>query len=54
MNIDVTETKEAGQGSYKCSVCGYVFPGSREEFEQLPDDYICPTCGVDKSMFELL
>ncbi len=46
---------------YVCSVCGYVYdedagddingvaPGTK--FEDLPDDYTCPMCGVDKSMF---
>ncbi|GBU28153.1 flavin reductase [Treponema sp. R8-4-B8] len=37
--------------SYKCSVCGYEYKGSKEEFEKLPDDYKCPMCGVDKKMF---
>jgi len=23
---------------YKCSVCGYIYPNSKEEFELLPDD----------------
>jgi len=36
---------------YKCSVCGYEYPGSKEEFEQLPDDYQCPDCGVAKDQF---
>jgi len=38
---------------YVCSVCGYEYPGSKEEFEQLPDDYTCPVCGVPKSQFKL-
>ena len=43
-----------GTGSvYKCSVCGYEFEGTKEEFENLPDDYECPACGVGKSSFEL-
>ncbi|HBN86296.1 MAG TPA: rubredoxin [Clostridiales bacterium] len=47
---------------YVCTVCGYVYdpkigdpdqdiePGTA--FEDLPDDWVCPECGVDKSMFE--
>ncbi len=47
---------------YVCEVCGYVYdeelglpdeniaPGTK--FEDLPDDFICPECGVDKSMFK--
>ncbi|MDR1482667.1 MAG: rubredoxin [Synergistaceae bacterium] len=45
-----------------CSVCGYsynpaegdpdsgVAPGTA--FEAVPDDWVCPTCGVGKDMFE--
>lgn len=48
---------------YVCTVCGYVYdpekgdtdsgiaPGVR--FEDIPDSWACPICGVDKSMFEL-
>ncbi|MEG6571272.1 rubredoxin [[Clostridium] cellulosi] len=47
---------------YVCSVCGFVYdeakglpdqgiaPGTK--FEDLPDDFICPMCGVGKDMFE--
>jgi rubredoxin len=47
---------------YVCSVCGYVYdeekgipdqgiaPGTK--FEDLPDDFVCPMCGVGKEMFE--
>jgi rubredoxin len=47
---------------YKCTVCGYVYdpafgdsengiePGTA--FEDLPDDWTCPDCGVEKDMFE--
>jgi len=37
--------------SYKCSVCGYEFKGTKEEFEKLPADYKCPLCGVEKGLF---
>lgn len=36
---------------YVCSVCGYKYPGTAEEFESLPDDWKCPVCGVDKPHF---
>ena len=29
-----------------CSVCGYVYEGEIP-FEDLPDDWVCPLCGVD-------
>ena len=37
---------------FSCNVCGYVSDGD-EPFEDLPDDWLCPLCGVDKSFFEL-
>ncbi len=47
---------------YVCLVCGYVYdpeagdpdngvaPGTA--FEDLPDGWLCPTCGVGKDEFE--
>ena len=47
---------------YVCEVCGFVYdeelglpeeniaPGTK--FDDLPDDFVCPECGVDKNMFE--
>jgi len=47
---------------YVCKVCNYVYdpnvgdpdagiaPGT--PFSKLPDDWVCPICGVDKSDFE--
>ena len=48
------ETADASSTTktYKCSVCGYEYPGSKEEFEKLPDDYKCPICKVLKKMFK--
>ncbi len=49
---------------YECEICGHVYdeelgdpdsgiePGTR--WEDVPDDWRCPECGVDKSHFELL
>jgi len=39
--------------SYICDICGYKYPGSKEDFEKLPDDYVCPLCGAPKSKFTL-
>lgn len=46
---------------YKCDVCGWVYDpaeGSPENgiapgtsFEDLPDDFECPLCGVGKDEF---
>ena len=35
---------------YVCDVCGYEYDGDIP-FEQLPDDYVCPLCGVGKDQF---
>ena len=39
---------------YVCTVCGYVYdpapPGTA--FNDLPDDWVCPLCGVGKEDFE--
>ncbi len=55
--------KEVGDmQKYKCTVCGYVYdpeigdpdsgikPGT--PFENLPDNWVCPVCGAEKSLFE--
>lgn len=43
-----------GEKMYKCIVCGYVY--NPEEtgvpFEELPEDWVCPMCGVGKDQFE--
>lgn len=36
-----------GQTAWVCTVCGYVYLG-----EELPEDFVCPVCGVDASLFE--
>lgn len=46
---------------YVCEVCGYVYDeelGLPDEnipagtkFDDLPENFVCPECGVDKSMF---
>ena len=48
-----TEETTVTKTGYACSVCGYEYPGNREEFEQLPDDYVCPICKMPKSKFVL-
>ncbi|MCB1152218.1 MAG: rubredoxin [Deltaproteobacteria bacterium] len=47
---------------YVCQVCGYVYDPEKGDpeggiapgtpFEDLPEDWACPLCGVDKDMFE--
>ena len=47
---------------YVCTACGYVYdpeigdpdsniaPGT--DFKDIPEDWVCPVCGVSKSEFE--
>ncbi len=39
---------------YVCTVCGYVYDEAAEgtAWSELPEDYVCPVCGVGKDMFE--
>lgn len=48
---------------YVCTVCGYIYdsikgdsegeiePGTH--FDKLPDDWVCPVCGVGVDEFEI-
>ncbi|MBQ9413627.1 MAG: rubredoxin [Clostridia bacterium] len=38
---------------YVCSICGYEYDEEVEgtKFEDLPDDFTCPLCGVEKDNF---
>lgn len=58
---NVEETAASPLRKWKCGPCGYIYdpavgdpdsgiaPGT--PFEQLPDDWSCPTCGVSKDLF---
>ncbi len=40
---------------YVCTACMWVYDPSENDnvkFEDLPEDYVCPICGVGKDMFE--
>lgn len=39
---------------YRCTVCGYEYDEASEgkSWDSLPDDWICPVCGVGKELFE--
>jgi flavin reductase (DIM6/NTAB) family NADH-FMN oxidoreductase RutF/rubredoxin len=49
---------------YKCTVCGWIYDPSLGDpdggikpgtpFESIPDNWVCPVCGADKSQFEKL
>lgn len=54
--------KQQEMKKYRCVVCEWIYdpavgdpdggiaPGT--PFEEIPDDWACPVCGVDKSNFE--
>ncbi len=44
------ESTEQGRERYVCSVCKYEYDGEIP-FEQLPDDWRCPVCGMGKDKF---
>jgi rubredoxin len=47
---------------YICTVCSYIYDPEAGDpdggieagtaFEDIPDDWVCPECGVEKDMFE--
>lgn len=51
-------------GKYRCTACGYVYDPSVGDpesgvspgtpFEKLPENWVCPVCGVGKDLFEPL
>jgi rubredoxin len=48
--------------SFACSICGYIYDPATGDpdngaapntaFADLPDNWVCPVCGVGKDMFE--
>lgn len=55
--IDKSKLKPAKPGSelnkYECILCGYIYDEANEDclFSDLPEDYVCPTCGATKEDF---
>jgi len=40
---------------YVCQVCGYIYDpkgNNNVSFQDLPDDWVCPTCGAGKDEFK--
>lgn len=47
---------------YECTACSYVYDPAEGDpeagvargtpFDELPDDWVCPDCGVGKDLFE--
>ncbi|MEW5822589.1 MAG: rubredoxin [Cyanobacteriota bacterium] len=59
--VNIAEDRSDNMKKYVCDVCGYVYdptegdadggiePGTA--FEDIPDDWVCPICGVGKDDF---
>jgi rubredoxin len=49
---------------YICSACGYIYDEAAGDvdggipegtrFQDIPEDWVCPECGVDKTYFDPL
>ena len=54
--VDKTPPKTSDAKVYKCLVCGHIYDDALEEvkFEDLPEDWKCPTCSADKEDFDLV
>jgi pyruvate oxidase len=41
---------------YRCTVCNWVYDEAKEgvRFADLPAEWVCPVCGVSKTLFVLL
>ena len=62
MNSVIGWKEEQKMDRYVCTVCGYVYdpeagdpdhgvaPGT--PWEALPEDWVCPVCGLGKDVFE--
>ena len=47
---------------FECTVCGYIYDPEKGDpdngvtqgtaFEELPDTWVCPICGVSKDLFK--
>lgn len=47
MPADDGDQGAAPRVAWRCTICGHV-----EYVDELPDDFVCPICGVGKEMFE--
>ncbi len=60
--IEENQKEVKKMDKYRCKACGYVYDPEKGDpdggidpgtpFEDIPDDWVCPVCGVGKDMFE--
>lgn len=50
----VEEKENTTSSKYRCLICGHIYDDAKEDvpFTSLPDDWVCPVCGVGKDKFE--
>lgn len=48
------EVENTNSNKYRCIICGHIYDDAKEniKFDDLPDDWKCPVCGVGKDKFE--
>ena len=48
------QTEVSTEKKYKCMLCGYIYDDAKQpvKFQTLGEDWTCPVCGVQKSMFK--
>lgn len=59
-----TRKKEENMAKWECRVCGYIYDPAKGDpdngvnpgtaFENLPEDWVCPSCGANKDLFDKL
>jgi rubredoxin len=60
----INKTKEDRMEKWECQACGYIYDPEQGDpdngikpgtpFEDLPEDWVCPQCGVGKDFFQKL
>ena len=61
-NTSIKNIKKEETKMYVCLACGYVYDPEKGDpdsgiapgtaFEDIPDTWVCPLCGVGKDMFQ--
>jgi rubredoxin len=59
--LNKSASKEDSMEKFECDACGYVYDPAEGDpangipkgtpFEKLPEDWLCPLCGVGKDRF---
>lgn len=47
------ENQKLDNDTYICEICGYVYNSKELSFDELPDSWVCPVCGVSKKEFTI-